>query len=180
MAKQAAQLEKEDILLLLLSALSGPGAKERVASITRLEKLTFLLQKETRFLGKIQDKFAFEAWKFGPFSREIYEALDLLSSLDLVEVEERELANYMEYTERDELIGMEEDEPIVEKVFSLTSRGRKIADKLRSSVSDRDWAELVNLKQRFERVPLSSLIQYVYHKYPETTSKSVLEHLKPR
>lgn len=183
MAKPAAQLEKEDVLLLLLSALSGPAAKKEVASITRVEKLMFLLQKETDFSGRLQDRFEFKAWKFGPFSKDIYDAFELVASLGLVEVEERELANYMDYTEQDELITLEEAEliePIVEKIFWLTDRGRRVAEKLRQSIPESDWAEIVALKKRFERLPLTGLIQYVYHKYPETTEKSVLEHLKPR
>lgn len=177
---QSNQLDREDILLLLLSSLSGPDTRKRVAGITRVEKMMFLLQKETDFSGKVRNKFDFEAWKFGPFSKEIYEDLDLLASLDLVEAEERELPNYVEYTEEDKLVEPEEDRPIIEKTFSLTDRGRRVAEKLRGSISDGDWSEIERLRKRFERVPLTRLIQYVYHKYPETTSNSVLEHLKPR
>lgn len=174
------RLDKEDVLLLLLSAMSGSGAKEKVSSITRVEKMMFLLQNETTFSDRVVEKFAFQPWKFGPFSKEIYEDLDLLSSLDLVNVEERELANYVDYTEEDHLIGGEDDEPVVEKVFSLTDRGKRVAEKLRGHISEEDWSEIIRLKKRFEGVPLTRLIQYVYHKYPETTQKSVLEHLKPR
>jgi uncharacterized protein YwgA len=180
MQNQARRLDREDILLLLLSALSGCGPKRRVTGITRLEKLMFLLQKETGFSGKFQHKFQFEPWKFGPFSKEIYEDLDLLASLNLVRSEVQELPSYAEFTEEDKLVESEADEPIVQKVFSLTDRGCKVAEKLRDVISDEDWAEVAQLKKRFEKVPLTRLIQYVYHRYPETTSKSVLEHLKPR
>lgn len=177
MQNHTGQFEREDILILLLSALSGPEGRQQVRGITRLEKMMFLLQKETAFSGKLQSKFNFEAWKFGPFSKEIYQDLDLLASLGLVEAEERELPGYVEHSEEIEL---EEDEPIIERRFSLTDRGLRVAEKLRASVSEGDWREIEHLKRRFERVPLTRLIQYVYHKYPETTSKSVLEHLKPR
>jgi len=182
--KQENTLERDDVLLLLLLTMAA-GPKRRLASITRIEKLMFLLQKETAFSGNMYEKFPFEPWKFGPFSKEIYEDLDLLASLDLVNVEERELANYVDYTEQDklmgsELMGSELGEPMVEKTFSLTDRGKKVAEKLRSMISEKDWQEIANLKRRFESVPLSRLIQYVYHKYPETTGKSVLEHLKAR
>ena len=103
----------------------------------------------------------------------------------VLDVEERELANYVEYTEQNELsdwigIGSEPGEPVVERVFSLTDRGKKVAEKLRELISEKDWQEIAGLKRRFESVPLTRLIQYVYHKYPETTGKSVLEHLKAR
>ena len=180
MQNQLSQLDREDILLLLMSALSACGTKQRVAGITRLEKMMFLLQKETAFSGKLQNKFNFEPWKFGPFSREIYEDLDLLASLGLVEAEVQELPSYAEYTEEDKLIEQEDFEPIVQKLFSLTDRGCRVAEKLRAAISEKDWAEVGQLKKRFEKVPLTRLIQYVYQKYPETTSKSVLEHLKAR
>ncbi len=180
MQNELRQLDREDVLLLLMSALSGCGTKQPVAGITRLEKMMFLLQKETRLSGKLQNKFNFEPWKFGPFSKEIYEDLDLLASLDLVEAEEQELPSYAEFTEENNLVESEADEPVVQKLFSLTDRGCKVAEKLKGAISDADWAEVMQLKKRFEKVPLTRLIQYVYQKYPDTTSKSVLEHLKPR
>jgi len=179
MAVPSKQLEKEDTLLLLFLALSGSKTQHKIAGITRVEKLMYLLQEETGFSGKRQDKFDFKAWKFGPFSQEIYQSIDLLSSLTLVDVEERELANYVDYMERDELVETDQEEPRVEKVFSLTARGKKVAEALQKTISPKDWEELTKLTHKFERVPLTSLIQYVYHKYPETTSKSVLNHLKP-
>ena len=39
--------------LLLLFSMSGEEAKESVASITRVEKMMYLLQEETEFSGKI-------------------------------------------------------------------------------------------------------------------------------
>ncbi len=181
MPEQSRQLDKEDVLLLLLFSMSGEEAKESVASITRVEKMMYLLQEETEFSSKLQDRFEYKPWKFGPFSKGIYESLDLLFSLDLLDIEVRELPNYPEYTERDELklIGMEEEEPVIEKVFTLADRGKRVAKKLRASISKKDWAELITLKRRFEGVPLTALIQYVYTNYPETTSESVLDHLKP-
>jgi uncharacterized protein YwgA len=180
MQNKPAQLDREDVLLLMLAALSGPGAKQRVSGITRLEKMIFLLQKETGFSGKAQNNFKFEPWRYGPFSKEIYEDLDLLASLDLIDAEEQHLPRYAEYTEEDKLIEAEEYEPVVQKTFSLTERGRRVAEKLRASISQEDWREIEQLKKRFGSVPLTRLVQYVYQKYPETTSKSVLQHLKPR
>ena len=183
MQRQPGQLDREDILLLLLSALSGPSAKPPVSGVTRLEKMMFLLQKESAFSGKLKERineFNFDAWKFGPFSKQIYEDLDLFASLGLLEAEVQELPSYAEYTEEDRLVESEEYQPVVQKVFSLTDRGRKVAEKLRTFISEKDWREIEHLKNRFERVPLTRLIQYVYQRYPETTSKSVLEQLKPR
>ena len=180
MQKQPSQLDREDVLLLLLSALSACGTKQRVAGITRLEKMMFLLQKETAFSGKLQNKFNFEPWKFGPFSKEIYQDLDLLACLGLVEAKEEELPSFAEFTEEGKLIESEDYEPIVQKVFSLTDRGCRVAEKLKAAISEKDWAEVGQLKKRFEKVPLTRLIQYVYQKYPETTTESVLDHLKPR
>ena len=109
--KQQTALERDDILLLLLLAMSEKS-KQRVAGITRIEKLMFLLQRETVFSGKVHEKFDFKPWKFGPFSKEIYEDLDLLVSAGLVDVEERELANYVEYMQQAYVEYMEQDELI--------------------------------------------------------------------
>ena len=164
------QLAKEDILLLLFLAFSSSKTQHKIAGIARVEKLMYLLQRETVFSGKLQEKFDFKAWKFGPFSKQIYEALDFLSSLSLVDVEEKELANYVDYMEGDELVETDQQDAVVEKVFSLTDRGVKVAEALRKAISENDWAEVTGLASKFERMPLTGLIQYVYHKYPETTT----------
>ncbi len=167
------KLDKEDILILLLAA-SSTTPKGRIEGITRLEKLMFLLQHETHFSGKIKDKYQFEPWKFGPFSKEIYDSLDFLLSCDLVTIEEIDLANYIEYMERRSLTEVEDkDLEIKQKIISLTERGHRVAEKLKHLISDTDFKELVSLKDRFLRMPLNRLIQYVYHKYPDYTGESI-------
>jgi len=173
---------KEDLILLLLAAPEEPrGITGRMIGVTRLEKLVFLAQKQIQSVASNMEAFLFRPWKFGPFSEEIYDAIDTLHNLDLITVTERDLASYPEAVESEALEDEPAGEPVLEKVFELTPRGKQVADALRKTeIPEEVWKELCDLKKRFGNLPLSRLIHYVYHKFPETTAKSVLEHLKPK
>lgn len=87
------QLDPEDIILLLLEANESLLGKRAVGGVTRLEKLLFLLQKETGF-EKMDSFYQFTAYNFGPFSKEVYEALDFLEGCELIQVKERMHSSY--------------------------------------------------------------------------------------
>src|SRR5205085_8381093 len=82
---EAIQLDREDVILLMLEANERILRKDALSGITRLEKLLFLLERETDFEG-IATFFEFEAHNFGPFSKEVYEAVEFLLGCDLIEV----------------------------------------------------------------------------------------------
>src|SRR5438309_1531287 len=79
------QLDREDVILLLLEANERLLGKKWFSGITRMEKLLFLVEKETEFEG-IARFFPFQPHNFGPFSKEVYEAIDFLESCDLIEI----------------------------------------------------------------------------------------------
>src|SRR5438132_13163686 len=82
------QLDREDIVLLLLDANKRVLKKDTISGTTRLEKLLFLLEKETDFEG-VARFFPFEAHNFGPFSKDVYEAVEFLEGCGLIEVGEK-------------------------------------------------------------------------------------------
>ena len=173
---------KEDLILLLLAAPEEPSdTTGRMIGVTRLEKLIFLAQKQIQSVASNVEAFSFRPWKFGPFSEEIYDAIDTLHNLDLITITERGLASYPETVESEALEDEPAGEPVLEKVFELTPRGERVANALREKeIPEEVWKELCDLKKRFGKLSLSRLIHYVYHQFPETTTKSVLEHLKPK
>src|SRR5262245_61588211 len=93
------ELDSEDFILLLLEANERLLGKAAISGITRLEKLLFLLQNETDFEG-IARFFVFEPHNFGPFSKEVYEAVDLLEGFELIQVREKTYSSL--YTRSDE------------------------------------------------------------------------------
>lgn len=193
------QLDPEDIILLLLEANEKVLGKFAVAGVTRLEKLLFLLQRETNF-EKMDSFYEFTAHNYGPFSKEVYEALDFLEGVELIQVKERvhsshyanvgeilllqEIANVgeirllQEISEEGEAEEVTTDNTIgvTEKLFTLTENGHKVAQKLRQTIEKRrpkDIEELNGIICRYGKLPLNQLIRYVYHKYPEMTVKSI-------
>ena len=180
------QLDREDIVLLIFEANERLFRRESFNGITRLEKILYLLTRETSFEG-VADFYPFKAHNFGPFSKEVYEAVDFLSSCDLITVREKSYASYYaevgEASLREEIDasvdGDDDGQPssaATEKVFSLTGEGRKVAQIMREAVSRRrptDIVELDRVMLRFANMPLTQLIRYVYGRYPESTVNSI-------
>ncbi len=193
------QLDPEDIILLLLEANEKLLGKRALAGVTRLEKLLFLLQKETGF-EKMDSFYEFTAHNYGPFSKEVYEALDFLEGCELIQVNERvhsshyanvgeilllqEIANVgeirllQEISEEGEAEEVTTDNAIgvTEKLFTLTENGHKVAQKLRETIEKRRPKDIDGLKsivRRYGKLPLNQLIRYVYRQYPEMTVKSI-------
>jgi len=180
------QLDPEDIILLLLEANETLLGKYAVGGVTRLEKLLFLLQRETNF-EKMDSFYEFTAHNYGPFSKEVYEALDFLEGFELIQVKERVHSSY--YTNVGEILLLQaiseeevsetttiNSEGVTEKLFLLTESGHKVAKKLRQTIEKRrpkDIEELNGIIRRYGKLPLNQLIRYVYHKYPEMTVKSI-------
>src|SRR5436309_923414 len=71
-------MKREEIILALM-------AGDAVVGITRLQKLLFLIEHEGG-LRPTNDDFDFEAYKFGPVSKKLYDDLCLLRELGLIEV----------------------------------------------------------------------------------------------
>lgn len=181
------QLDPEDIILLLIEASERLLNAPTLNGITRLEKVVFLLVRETEFQG-IAQFFVFKAHHFGPFSKEIYEAVDFLAGCELITVSERAYpsfyANVAEAQLADEIEASdyqprEPTNDAVERCFALTENGRKVAQiwrrgiGARGKVGQQDLEQLDGLILRFGHMPLNQLIRYVYRRHPDMTTKSI-------
>lgn len=157
-----------DLLLVLLYAPSKKGYKEPITGITRLEKLMFLFSKFSN--TKIED-LKFEKYYYGPYSEAIYDVVQLAAENNLITlVEARNLPEYdLEVTHAE--WGQKR-----EYFFKLTKDGEKIAKILWENLSDEDKFLVLELKRRFNRVPLRSLISLIYVKYPEYLEYSKLKN----
>src|SRR5260370_37802062 len=83
-----ATLFAEDLILLLLHAASSVGESPgELNGVTRLEKLLFLADKEADIGKLVPNPFAFKPYDYGPYSKAIYEAVDLLEEAKLLEEE---------------------------------------------------------------------------------------------
>src|SRR5258708_27375700 len=76
---------------MLMMLLAAPGVRgkegEPIQGTTRLQKLLFLMEHEAKLKPTKGSDFDFTAWKFGPVSRELYDDLEKLENLGLLESE---------------------------------------------------------------------------------------------
>lgn len=176
------QLDREDIVLLLLDSVKRNLGNRELRGITRLEKLIFLLANEAR-VPDVDKHFQFTAYKFGPFSADVYEATEFLSGIDLVTLGERPVTSYYATSAEEHLteLTVEDDEEnikpaIREKTFELTEAGQRAAETLRGIWQQERPEELNKLDaivKRFGKLPLNQLIRYVYRQFPESAKNSI-------
>ncbi len=173
------ELDAEDVVLMILEANERIFGQSVFRGVTRLEKLIFLLEEETSFEG-VGEFFPFEAHNFGPFSKEVYAAVEFLEGIDLIEVSERTYASPKAVSEEErlafEISDDEQGKLATEKLFALTEDGRKVAKIMRESVARKKGSDVVELDgvvRNYGSRPLNHLIRYVYRQYPALTKNSI-------
>jgi uncharacterized protein YwgA len=164
------QLQSADLILLLLAA-TGPTGKpdNRIDGITRLEKLLFLIDQETHVPRSVVEPFRFRPYSYGPYSREVYEAVELLEEAGLIR-EDRVLEGHT-LDEMEQAAAAAIEKEGIERRFALTDDGLAVARLLARRHSNA-FDEVARIKQSYAEMPLSRLIRYVYGKYPSYAEQS--------
>lgn len=175
-------ISKRNILLLML----GTGKDETniangINGITRLQKFLFLLENED-YIIKVREKYEFEAYKAGPYSPTLYDDLEFLENLELIESETSGVATEEEEADMDvtfeELMDDEIKTPDLydEKRYSLTKEG---FEKVKSLLESEEYKPIVDgirkIKSKFGNYSLDDLLYYVYTKYPDMTTESEIK-----
>ena len=173
----ADQLEGSDLVLLMLAAPTKvTSAVNRVNGITRLEKLLYLVEQETKVADSVaNEKLKFVPYAYGPFSKDIYQAVEILEEAELVEEERLVDGKTIDSMEDVDVTGAVEGDEYVERQFLLTEKGALVADQLGRHHPD-VVAALTKIKDQYAARPLSSLIRYVYRAYPESAVNSTITH----
>ena len=167
-----------DLMLVLLYA---PGSSmspcEDVSDTTRLVKLLYLLVNEGGF-GRLADDLRFVAKDFGPWSADVFDAIEMLKGMRLVNVERMRPHSLDEVVDDIER-GYEDAGPAQrperqKATYYLTSRGKRVARTLYEGAtrSERERVEFV--KRRFNKVSLDILLRYVRESYPARTAKPMI------
>lgn len=167
-------LETDDAIILLLGA---PGSgKERpgyLEGVTRLEKLIFLLERETPARDWMTEKADFRSWRFGPFSSKIYEAADTLAAAGMIRDSASKAGNVEDRWESLTALMDDRDvDPYTTRTFELTDRGQKYYNALLQELPPDAEKVLGDFKSKFGRLPLRRLVRYVYERYPQFTDRS--------
>lgn len=166
-------LETDDAIVLVLGAPGGPDRSGYLEGVTRLEKLVFLLERETPVRDWLTETADFRSFRFGPFSSKIYQAVDTLAAAGLL----RDSAKAAKTSEdRWEAVNALLDDADVDqyttRIFELTARGMRYYEAIIRELPPVAEDTLAAFKGRFARLPLRQLVRYVYERYPEFTDQS--------
>jgi len=171
-------LEVDDAIVLLLGAPTRnphltPG---RLEGITRLEKLIFLLERETAARSWLSEDADFRPYNFGPFSSKVYQAADMLAAARILDDSGADANTQEDSWERDNVIGAisSESDPYVTRDFKLTDRGWRYYTVLLEQLPNGAIDELEDFKSKFAALPLRQLVRYVYQRYENFTTRSVI------
>lgn len=170
-AELADDLVGPDTVLLLLAAPSKSNIEpNRINGITRLEKLLFLAEKEEQLSGAVKsDAFEFMPYHYGPYSRAIYEAVELLEEAGLLQ--ELRSIDESALDDAEQVYSDATEEGAVERQFRLTSDGVAVAQLLGARHPNTTQA-LTRIKDRYGDLSLRRLIRYVYSTYPDYAKES--------
>jgi uncharacterized protein YwgA len=173
------KLSKQQLLLLLLGINGSEISSEGIGGITRLQKLLFLLWKEAG-IEEVESGFEFKPYKAGPYSRKLYDELELLQNLNFIESETQGEATEPEAAEIEELsfeqlLGDDastfSDVPSTadsfeERRFRLTKKGMEIVKNLLAQPEIKPFADGIRkIKSKFANYSLQDLLYHVYTTY---------------
>ncbi len=183
---KASTISKQDLLLLLLGTDDSGVTSAGIGGTTRLQKLLFLLWKEAG-IEQVDRGFEFTPYKAGPYSRKLYDELELLENLRLIKSEDQGEATEAEAAEIEELSFehlMGDDarpfqsvhnrsdastaDSYEERKFTLTDDGLDMVEKLLEDANKQPFIDGIRrIKSKFANYSLQDLLYYVYTKYDD-------------
>ena len=182
-AKSSIRSGLDLILVLLYARGSARALCEDVSDATRLVKLAYLLVREGGF-GHLADDLRFEAKDYGPWSSDVFDAVEALVGMGLIGAQRMVPEHFGEVVDHVEWAGggggdADQDGarqvPAEEKVkttYYLTRSGKKVAGALYDGATRSEIARIEFIKAKFNKLDLHDVLRYVYSKYPEHTIKS--------
>ncbi|UKI19908.1 MAG: hypothetical protein L6V89_01485 [Oscillospiraceae bacterium] len=181
------KLNGADYLLLLLYL----DNKSPILGAIRLEKMMFLFNNEIaprlKETGLDSDKLPeFIAYNFGPFSKDVYEQVELFKGIGFLRV-----TNLMAKEELIEADDWEEgpfskeldyagfqlnDEKRYYKYQMLDLGADYVSKKICPELTAEQLAMLLQFKKKITSLSPKQILRYVYTKYPDFTSNSLIKN----
>jgi len=180
---RASPLHRRDLLMLMLALQPSGEVSGGLGGITRLQKYLFLLEHEEKIQPEA-DGFDFQPYKAGPYSRKVYDDLELLENLGMIESSENGEATAWERLELadlsfDHLMGDEAAafstetgsqagtaDAFQERHYTSTEKGRSYVQRLLERPdAEASVAGIRRVKSRFSNHSLQDLLYYVYTNY---------------
>jgi len=144
---------------LLPLALMYAGDGEPIEGRTRLQKMVFLMQKQFEEAGVDPTQSAnyeFVPYDYGPFSKELYADLDDLTEHEMVESREEPIRDGTKYN------------------YEIQEAGREFIEQQIPKEEAQMIIEVAaEIKDEYNDVLLSDLIEDVYSEYPKYAENSI-------
>ncbi len=185
------EIPRRDLALLMIAV--GPTGETTtgLGGITRLQKLLFLLDKEES-IAPAGEGFEFSPYKAGPYSARLYDDLELLENLGLLESEATAEATEPEAAEVDvltfeELMGDDAEatsthcsydgarasDAYEERRYVISDKGKERVEALLKRAEYQPVVEGIRrIRSKYGDLSLTDLLYYIYTKYPETATES--------
>lgn len=180
------KLNGADYLLLLLYL----NEKKPIYGAIRLTKMMFLFNEEIAPLlkksgAKCQKLPEFIAYNYGPFSKDVYEQIELFRGIKFIQV--TDIKAQEEMAEVDDWEEMAFTEEVSSQGYSLNTNGSYYRYQLLSTgerfvkenIINQLTAEQINIlsqfKQKITELSPKQILKYVYTKYPKYTEKSLIK-----
>ena len=185
MGAERLRIDAASDLVLLLLLESGEQTQRPIVGTTRLQKLLFLLSREPEMAKLIAAGSApaldFRPYRMGPFTPEVYEAIDLLAQFDpaLLEVAEPgdDRQSDLELDEYVDELDLDRSEPAVTSaprptVYRLTAPGKTVAQALWQAAPSELKEALHRVINEYGQLDLKRLLRLVYTRYPKFAERS--------
>ena len=188
---QQFQIGRRQLVLLTLALQADGSLGDELRGVTRLQKFLFLLQQEYGVTLQGEHALAFKPYKAGPYSKKIYDDLELLENLGLIRSESTGDATEAEHAALEDLtfghlLGSdaealssesaelaETSDSFNERRFRLTDEGKKKVEAILASDAAEPFSDGIRkVKSRFANHSLQDLLHYVYTKYDDWTGES--------
>lgn len=179
--------EVSDLVLLTLLENEKRGSST-LAGITRLQKLLFLLSQTDEYTTLLRTgevpAIRFEPYRMGPFTAEIYQALDMLAdftpSLIKADRASREKADDVELDRYIDETDLDRAEPSVTSdpqptAYALTPSGVTVAKALAEAAPRQLLDALRTILREYGGLGLTELLRRVYKAYPGMTINSEIK-----
>ena len=181
------KLNGADYLLLLLYL----DNKSPILGAIRLEKMMFLFNNEIaprlKETGLDSDKLPeFIAYNFGPFSKDVYEQVELFKGIGFLQVinlkakeelieaddwEEGPFSKELDYT------GFQLNEEKRYYKYQMLDLGADyVSEKICPELTEEQLAMLLQFKKKITSLSPKQILRYVYTKYPDFTSNSLIKN----
>ncbi|MUV57781.1 type II toxin-antitoxin system antitoxin SocA domain-containing protein [Halogeometricum sp. CBA1124] len=132
------------------------GVPQPIYGRTRIMKAMFLVQRKLKEEFGEDAGFDFEAYKYGPFDKGVYDALEDLIQKKLIH----------------KIPAEDDSSPRDEPRYELTEKGQEEAKRLYEQLDMEKKRLLRWVRYQQAERPLGSLLSYVYRKYPDMAAES--------